>query len=236
MKAAHQDSYKTKLLIFIDSNRRFLQPRKLWSTNGTTWKHAARLSCVTELLADDKSMDLSALEAILVSCGVNDSDYMEGEEVHKHFISTIDSIRQRFPHIKILVSELTPRNDDKDPRVVICNRLLEESICAMENVILIKHSNLRDSNWSNFRDSKHIKKESISIYASNIKRGLRMAFNTNNKPARQYDSYNNGNVRNSGDINHTYESNECLTSENYQATSNIQIINQVIVALKGLLR
>ena len=119
-----------------------MTPGKLWSTKSTTWKHSTRLSDILEIL-NEKSLDLSALETIFINCGVNDIDYMRGSEVHKLLMSTIDTITQRLPHVKIVVSEITPRTDQKDADVIKCNKMLADSILMMENVILIDHSNLR---------------------------------------------------------------------------------------------
>ena len=77
-KHDQQINYKSKLLICIDSYRKYLQSWKLWTTDGT-WEHSTRLSSVIEIL-DDKSLDLTTLEAILMNCIVNDIDYLEGAE------------------------------------------------------------------------------------------------------------------------------------------------------------
>ena len=78
--------------------------------------------------------------------------------------------------IKILISEITPRKDNKDKDVSECNRLLA-SICSEdENIFLINHDNLRDRNYSKLYDTKHIRYWAIWLRVSNIKQMLRKAY------------------------------------------------------------
>ena len=226
-------SYKTKLLICIDSNRKYLQPRKLWTTNGTTWKHSSRLSFIPGIL-DDQSLDLSNLEAILINTGVNDIDYMRGAEVHKILLSTINTITRKFPHIKIVVSEITPRNDEKDSEVVICNRMLADSVLMMNNVILIKHDNLRDGNWSYFQDVKHIRKESVHYFAGNIKSALRIAFN-NDTRYRNVLSKSIHHPIAHADLRVDQQRIDDYPEGRSSINPKFEVINRVIDALKGIL-
>ena len=135
--------YTTKLLICMDSNRKFLEPRKLWSLQGTTWKFCPRINSVNELI-DKKLVNLNEVETILISCGVNDIDYYPGIDVHKYLMDTISKIKASNPDIYIIISELTPRKDVKDSEVITCNRMMNDSVKSLRNVTLIKHDNLRD--------------------------------------------------------------------------------------------
>ena len=61
--------------------------------------------------------------------------------------------------------------------MIKCNELLAKFINTFENGLLVTQSDLRDNNWSMFYDRKHIKKQNISRFVSNLKTGLRWAFN-----------------------------------------------------------
>ena len=51
-------------------------------------------------------------------------------------------------------SELTPRNDEKDCKVILCNRMLNSYARTQENIYMVDHSNLRDP-YSKFRDETY---------------------------------------------------------------------------------
>ena len=77
-------------------------------------------------LIDMNSINLNEIEAILVSCGVNDIDYSSDVDVHKYIVDTVNKILRRNPDIKIIIGELTPRKDVKVQEVNICNQMLIE--------------------------------------------------------------------------------------------------------------
>ena len=146
------------------------------------------------------------LEAILISCGCNDMDHKGGSDVHDEMVETIRFVRQTYPHIKIIISEVTPRKDNRDAEVIVCNEKLNESVKEMENVTIINHYNLRDDDMTMFMDAKHIKEECISKYASNIKIGLRKAFGITRTPNTDYNNRNIRNHRDSINTQNTYNS------------------------------
>ena len=133
-----------------------------------------------------------------------------------------------------MVSEITPRNDEKDSEVVICNRMLANSVLMMNNVILIKHDNLRDGNWSYFQDVKHIRKESVRYFAGNIKTALRIAFNNDTR-------YRNVLLKTihhpitHADIPVDQQRIEEYPDSRSSINPKSEVINRVIDALKGLL-
>ena len=91
---------------------------------------------------------------------------MLGSEVHNEYRRYYNEM---FPHIIVVISEITPRNDNKETDVLTCNQLLAESVKHLSKTFLVKHDNLRDESWSNYKDTKHIQKESIGFFAFNIK-------------------------------------------------------------------
>ena len=166
---------ETDLLICFDSNRRFIDYRKLWTIKGSKRWNCGSLRVVKDSIEKDTS--IKSLKHILINVGVNDIDSKSGEEVFDEIRETIEVIRKKHKDIKIILSEITPRNDSKDSEVKKCNNLVEEWIKSETNIYIAKHSNLRDSEWSMFADIKHIHQSAAPKFAANIKRALRAAYN-----------------------------------------------------------
>ena len=85
----------------------------------------------------------------------------------------VNKIENKFPGIKIVVSEVTPQMDERDGEVIICNQLLNSYASGRENVFIAAHRNLRDGRF--FRDAKHIKEDKVAKFAANLKRALQEA-------------------------------------------------------------
>ena len=88
-------------------------------------------------------------------------------------------------HKKIIISHITPRKDDLNKEVLVCNALLDQSVKQSEHVFLVDHSNLQIIRQSILHDTKHIKKVSIRHLAGNIKRTLRSSYGIEPLPLRQ---------------------------------------------------
>ena len=87
----------------------------------------------------------------------------------------INQIKTKYPDIKIILCEITPRKDNRDEEVIKCNRMFNTYASSQQGIYLAHHSNLRDETYSLFRDNKHIKGYKIVKFAANIKRALRVA-------------------------------------------------------------
>ena len=62
-------------------------------------------------------------------------------------LNLINEIKQLYPNVKIIVSEITPRKDHRDGEVQICNEELSESTKKLVNVYIVEQRNLRDPDW-----------------------------------------------------------------------------------------
>ena len=134
----------------------------------------AQLSSTLTILF--KRQKLHILSVILVSTGVNDIDNYNVIQVFNKITHIIHNLTIKFPGIKIIISEITPRCDDRDCEVIICNKMLNSFVDTKENIFIARHSNLRDETFSMFRDIKHIQKTKIAKFASNLKIALRKAY------------------------------------------------------------
>ena len=161
----------TELLILIDSNSNHINHRLFWTLDKTKWK---RCSIINEAQHAINEMDYANLKYVLLSVGVNDVDDEEGYSVANRMSNLIDAIGNKYPGVKIILNEVTPRNDDRDSHVRKCNEALVALAEQNELIFLAPQGNLRDESF--FRDEKHIKKEKIARYVSNIKTALRMAY------------------------------------------------------------
>ena len=112
----------------------------------------------------------------MINTGINDTDDKCAEEIIEEFKNTIHLLKTKYDGIKIIISVITPRKDDKDKVVIECNRILS-SICKDEsNVYLISHDNLRDDTYSNLYDTKHIHYRAVGLFVTNIKQEMRKAY------------------------------------------------------------
>ena len=84
-------------------------------------------------------------------------------------------LRHNHPTLKIIVSEVTPRQIFRDDEVKKCNMALNASLRNEDNVTLASHANLRNEKWTFHKknDDKHFSRISINLFASNIKTAFR---------------------------------------------------------------
>ena len=159
-----------KSIMFMDSNSRYLDPAMLW-------KNLTMIPCSTtqDLRNKLQSTQLDNYQIIFIHTGVNDIDTVAGEEVAKNIIDIVQKLHQYHPSIKIIVSEITPRQLFRDDEVIKCNTALRASLQKETNVTLAFHSNLRNEKWTfhTKNDDKHFSQVSISRFASNIKIAFR---------------------------------------------------------------
>ena len=105
----------------MDSNQKYIDRRKCWTLKGTTWMFCPGIDEVKALIHNQQFNDL---EGIIISCGVNDVDKTPGCELAANMLNLINEIKQLYPNVKIIVSEITPRKDHRDSEVQICSEEL----------------------------------------------------------------------------------------------------------------
>ena len=174
VKTDFNENLAADLMICIDSNRKYINFRKLWTINGTERKFLGNLHELRTAIRNENQ--IKELKYILIHIGVNDLDTKPGKLVFQELCEVIGEIRRKYPGIIIVLSEITPRNDNRDVEVKICNEHLSEWVKDQANIYLAKHSNLRDPEWSMFTDTKHVSEAATARLASNLKRALREAY------------------------------------------------------------
>ena len=164
----------SELLILIDSNGNYLDRRKFWSLDKTKY---VRCGNILEAGRSIQRTKFTKLKYVLLSIGVSDTDDQDGEEVATRLKELIETVQRIYPHVKIVMNELTPRADKRDDEVVKCNKTLGNIASASNGrIVLATQSNLRDKTYSFFWDAKHVKETKIARYAANLKIALRQVY------------------------------------------------------------
>ena len=111
------------LLICIDSNRKFIDYRKLWTLKGSK-----RIPCSTVKKLKDivQNTNIQALNHILIGTGCIDLDDNEPAEVAEEMRLVVGMLKTKFPGIKVVLCEITQRNDDRDEYVKQYNYLFKD--------------------------------------------------------------------------------------------------------------
>ena len=144
----------------MDSNSKFIYFRKLWTVNRTKSHRCGNLNKANKFINGDTYY--SNLKYILINVGVNDTDENNGVAVFNKMNIFIDTIERKYPTVKIILSEITPRKDVRDAEVIICNHLLHQLAKINKSIYVAKHRNLRDEEGSFLQDEKHTKKNGIA--------------------------------------------------------------------------
>ena len=107
---------------------------------------------------------------------------------------------RRYGQPKIVIGELTPRNDELDERVKECNELLKQYTDENEYLFLAKQEKLRTLDWRHYYDVKHITQYAVPIFVASLKNALRAACGIRQQDQPQRHIYrrgdhNNNNIR-----------------------------------------
>ena len=157
-------------VMLCDSNRKHLVADQLW-------RGIEIIPCgsVRDLKTMIPTIELEHTRLLIINVGVNDLDKKDGRDVFNELKSILEDITKSVPHIKIVLSEITPRNDERDAQVIICNALLKDAFSRSRNVTIAHHNKLRNSEWSFHEDAKHLSRISIGKFAWNLKNAIRSA-------------------------------------------------------------
>ena len=104
----------------------------------------------------------------------------------------------------MILSEITPRWDDKDIEVKKCNEIIGSRASELNFVYLAKHDNLRNGSGRMYSDVKHIKRDSVPVFVANIKNALRKAYDMPT-PTYRNNQYRNRNTFSHGGNSRHYD-------------------------------
>ena len=151
---SNPQSKQLDILMCFDSNGRYIDRRKLWKVNNSEYRNCGTIHEVSNTIKEEKYN--KGLKYILLNVGVNDIDKKDHDQVLEEMELLIREIRTQFPDIKLIISEITPRNDERDKEVQLYNKMLQNYAVNENYITIAYHSNLREPQWSMYRDHKHI--------------------------------------------------------------------------------
>ena len=197
---------KTKdaeILICMDSNRKYIDFRKLWTLKGSRWKPCGNIRELNNFI---DSTDIHSMKYILINVGINDIDTRSGQEVYESLRETVDKLKTKYTGISIILSELTPRGDHRDAEGVKCNVLINQLAENDDQITIAHHYNLRDEEHTMFEDTKHVSSHAIARFAANLKIALRTAHGIIRPNRRSVDRHqgNYNNYHDKGSNHHSY--------------------------------
>ena len=110
---------------------------------------------------------------MLISVGVNDvAVNSRPKNVYRRLMTLVRVLKQKHPKIKLVLSEVTPRNDTRDSVVTSTNKLLRKTLETQEDVVLVYHDNLRRAEFFSDGNDVLFSQEGAMLFADNLKTGL----------------------------------------------------------------
>ncbi len=156
-----------ELLLFMDSNNHHVDWNIFWKTRGVMKKvFKGSLWDIEGIVRADKRT--RTVQYVLISVGVNDIDTKTAKEVSDQMEKVSELIKERYGNPKIVISEITPRSDEKDLEVIECNQMIKTYVESNENVFSAKQSGLRTADGRHFQDEKHITKYAAPIFCASL--------------------------------------------------------------------
>ena len=163
----------TDIIMCFDSNRKFINFRKLWTLKGTKRRKSGNLASVKMAVEREKATNV---KYFLISVGTNDIDEKEPDAILHEYVEIVDCLRRKYPGIKVIINQLPPRKTNNDEKVQAVNMLLADLCDHNDFLYLVNQDRLRNDIDRNMYDDKHIHRRAFYIFAGNIKRTLRKAY------------------------------------------------------------
>ena len=159
--------WSSDIIVIMDSNRKFLEPEKLFPNKKSTILRCGNISSLNRIVEDPYFYNA---ESIVVHVGVNDIESnTDADVIADSLLTATAKLKSKFPTTNIFLSEITPRSDELQRKVICVNQHLK--IKALKyNLHLIDHSNLRAKSFFFRDDRKHFNRSTgVRLLARNIK-------------------------------------------------------------------
>ena len=115
------------------------------------------------------------LKYFFMSVGCNDVVHKTPHQLFTSIHELVVKLKESFPGIKVILSEVTPRMDEYDKRVEETNVLLQQYVRSNQELFLTRNSNLRNPDFY-WNDGIHLKQSISARFANNMKIALRAAY------------------------------------------------------------
>ena len=107
-----QGSLEEYDFVFLcDSNRKFINTQLLCPNRTVKIIPCGTSSQAIKIMSSPR---FQVNEALIINTGVNDVEHLTLDEVIQKQLEMVDTARKAFPGKKIIVSSVTPRDDDFD--------------------------------------------------------------------------------------------------------------------------
>ena len=196
-------SYAKSVFIAGDDATSILSPRIMSDNDMTVKIKTHKEACIRTIesslvkLADDNSDYLKNLKAVVLHVGANNiSDAEPSETIINELKNTADTIRNVNPEVKILISSILPRRNDRliNNAISEANRSIKE-VCQEQNYVYIDHDEKFFKNGkpdvSLYKDGINLNRKGGKFLGQNIKEILSSTLHS--RPRMESESVQNAN-------------------------------------------
>ncbi|XP_076828562.1 uncharacterized protein LOC143474829 [Brachyhypopomus gauderio] len=153
---------KPHVVLLMDSNRRFLDPQKLFPGHTITAKRCSTTGHTLQLL---KKEALGCPQCIIIHTGTND--------LHTQRSNTAEAVRKvaerastEFPESRIIISTLLARSDTPPHVISSINAEISRGCASLPNVHLAYHHSITPRHM---HDGIHLHEDGVRIFAKTLK-------------------------------------------------------------------
>ncbi len=158
-------------VFLCDSNRRFIDTKLLCPKDTVKIIPCGNTDKAMEILSSPR---FNIKKGLIINTGVNDIEHLSIDAVTKKQMDMVESAMIAFPGKKIILSSITPRDDSLNQAVLTINSKVQSKIMTFQDIVYVNNNNLQEVTF--FFDHKHLnKKRGVPEFATNLKRGIRLA-------------------------------------------------------------
>lgn len=186
-------------VFLCDSNGKYLKRKKMFPPN----QKLKYFRCPTIAQARNTLTELQDTpQLLLIHTGTNDLTITTPiDEITSNLLTLITEAATKFPTSKIIYSTLLPRSDIPMSTITKINEQLIAKCSSFPNVHLVSHDNLLAAGSGVLHDTKHINRQYIGLFASNLIAAIRGRANNSrysqirlprhqqSSPANKYPTY-----------------------------------------------
>ena len=161
-----QDYQDCDIVLLMDSNRRFIDTNRLFPGKKVLTIPCGSITAAFDIIDNPY---FKGMDALFIHTGVNDveNDLLDAKTIADHLTKVVLNAREKFPETKLFLSEVTPRSDSLNEKILKINSLLINCLFNISNLKLVIHSNLADQIY--FYDDKHFNRyKGIPSLARNL--------------------------------------------------------------------
>ena len=108
--------WSSDIIVIMDSNRKFSEPEKLFPNKKSTILRCGNISSLNRIV---KNPYFYNAESIVVHVGVNDVESdTDADVIADSLLTATVKLKSKFPATNIFLSEITPRSDDLQRKVI----------------------------------------------------------------------------------------------------------------------